>query len=35
MLLEARFFGLRFYVGVRVTGVIDEERATGDGPAQV
>ena len=35
MLLEARFFGLRFYVGVRITGVIDEERATGDGPAQV
>jgi uncharacterized protein (UPF0548 family) len=35
MLLEARFFGLRFYVGVRVTAVIDEERATGDGPARV
>jgi hypothetical protein len=32
MLLEARFFGLRFYVGVRVTGVIDEER-DGDGGA--
>jgi uncharacterized protein (UPF0548 family) len=32
MLLEARFFGLRFYVGVRVTGVIDEERdGNGDG----
>lgn len=29
MLLEGRFFGLRFYVGVRVTGVIDEERDTG------
>ena len=26
MLLEGRFFGLRFYFGVRVTGVIDEER---------
>jgi hypothetical protein len=35
MLLEARFFGLRFYVGVRVTGVIDEERDTGDGPMRV
>jgi hypothetical protein len=35
MLLEARFFGLRFYVGVRVTGVIDEERATDHGPARV
>jgi hypothetical protein len=35
MLLEARFFGLRFYVGVRVTGVIDEERDTGDGPERV
>jgi uncharacterized protein (UPF0548 family) len=35
MLLEARFFGLRFYVGVRVTGVIDEERDSGDGPERV
>ena len=35
MLLEARFFGLRFYVGVRVTEVIDEERGTGDGPERV
>jgi uncharacterized protein (UPF0548 family) len=35
MLLEARFFGLRFYVGVRVTGVIDEERDTGDGRERV
>lgn len=34
MLLEARPFGLRFYVGVRITAVIDEERASGDGPAQ-
>lgn len=32
MLLEGRFFGLRFYLGVRVTSVIDEERDTGDGP---
>jgi uncharacterized protein (UPF0548 family) len=32
MLLEGRFFGLRFYLGVRVTGVSDEERDTGDGP---
>jgi uncharacterized protein (UPF0548 family) len=35
MLLEARFFGLRFYLGVRVTGVIDEERDTGRGPERV
>jgi uncharacterized protein (UPF0548 family) len=35
MLLEGRFFGLRFYVGVRVTGVIDEERDAGDGPERV
>jgi hypothetical protein len=35
MLLEARFFGLRFYLGVRVTGVIDEERDSGDGPERV
>ena len=35
MLLEARFFGLRFYVGVRVTGIIDEERDTLDGPERV
>jgi uncharacterized protein (UPF0548 family) len=26
MLLEGRFFGLRFHLGVRVTGVIDETR---------
>jgi hypothetical protein len=26
MLLEGRFFGLRFYLGVRVTGLIDETR---------
>jgi uncharacterized protein (UPF0548 family) len=35
MLLEARFFGLRFYLGVRVTGVIDEERDTRGGPGRV
>ena len=35
MLLEARFFGLRFYLGVRVTGILDEERDTGDGPERV
>jgi uncharacterized protein (UPF0548 family) len=35
MLLEARFFGLRFYLGVRVTGVIDEERDSGTGPERV
>jgi uncharacterized protein (UPF0548 family) len=28
MLLEGRFFGLRFYLGVRVTGLIDETRDT-------
>jgi len=35
MLLEVRFFGLRFYLGVRVTGILDEERDTGDGPERV
>ncbi len=35
MLLEARFFGLRFYLGVRVTGIIDGERDTGDGQERV
>ena len=35
MLLEARFFGLRFYFGVRVTGITDEERDCGDGPERV
>lgn len=35
MLLEARFFGLRFYLGVRVTEVIDEERDGGEGPERV
>ncbi len=35
MLLEGRFFGLRFYVGVRVTGVIDSERDAGGGRERV
>jgi uncharacterized protein (UPF0548 family) len=35
MLLEARFFGLRFYLGVRVTGVIDKTRDSGHGPERV
>jgi uncharacterized protein (UPF0548 family) len=35
MLLEGRFFGLRFYLGVRITGVIDEARDTRDGQEQV
>ncbi len=37
LLLEGRFFGLRFYLGVRITGVIDEERDAGDddGPVRV
>jgi uncharacterized protein (UPF0548 family) len=35
MLLEARFFGLRFYFGVRVTGVTDVERNSEDGPERV
>lgn len=35
MLLEARFFGLRFYLGVRVTGITDDERDTGEGTERV
>jgi uncharacterized protein (UPF0548 family) len=35
MLLEGRFCGLRFYLGVRVTGVIGEARDTGRGREQV
>jgi uncharacterized protein (UPF0548 family) len=31
LLLEGRFLVLRFYLGVRITGVIDEERDAGDG----
>jgi hypothetical protein len=34
MLLEARFYGLRFYVGVRITEVIDKER-NADGTERV
>ena len=30
MLLEGHFYGLRFYLGVRVTGVTDETRLVGD-----
>lgn len=35
MLLEGRFFGLRFYLGVRFTGVIDQTRDGDDGSDQV
>ncbi len=35
MLLEGRFFGLRFYFGVRVTAVIDETRSSGAGTLRV
>jgi uncharacterized protein (UPF0548 family) len=35
MLLEGRFFGLRFYLGVRVTRVIDETRQGDGGPERV
>lgn len=35
MLLEGRFYGLRFYLGVRVTRVIDETRDTDAGPQRV
>jgi uncharacterized protein (UPF0548 family) len=35
MLLEARFYGLRFYLGVRVTGVTDETRDAGCGRERV
>ena len=35
MLLEGRFFGLRFYLGVRVTGLIDETRDADGGPERV
>ena len=34
MLLEGRFFGLRFYLGVRVTRIIDETRDADDGLEQ-
>ena len=32
MLLVGRFWGLRFHLGVRVGGLVDEERATGGRP---
>ena len=35
MLLEARFHGLRFHIGVRVSGVIDETRHEGGRPVRV
>jgi hypothetical protein len=35
MLLEGRFLFLRFYLGVRVSGVIDGTRVTGHGPERV
>ena len=35
MLLEGRFLFLRFYLGVRVTGLIDETRETKHGPERV
>jgi uncharacterized protein (UPF0548 family) len=35
MLLEGRFYGLRFYLGVRITRVIDETRDGDRGPERV
>jgi uncharacterized protein (UPF0548 family) len=35
MLLEARFLGLRFFIGVRVVGVIDSHRQVEERPVQV
>jgi uncharacterized protein (UPF0548 family) len=35
MLLEVRWHGLRFHAGVRVSGVIDEERTTEGRPVRV
>lgn len=35
MLLEGRFWGLRFYLGVRITGVIDETRGGAGGAERV
>nr|WP_239028518.1 DUF1990 family protein [Pseudonocardia acidicola] len=35
MLLEGRFLALRFYLGVRITDVVDAERAGPDGPERV
>ncbi|GAA4372073.1 DUF1990 domain-containing protein [Hymenobacter koreensis] len=35
MLLRGRFLGFTFWFGVRIGGVIDEERTTPDGPERV
>jgi uncharacterized protein (UPF0548 family) len=35
MLLEGRFYGLRFYLGVRVGGVLDEQRTVDGRPVKV
>jgi hypothetical protein len=35
MLLRARAFGMSFFFGVRVGGVVDETRPTDDGPQRV
>lgn len=35
MLLEARFHGLRFHIGVRVSGVVDETRDHDGRPVRV
>ncbi len=35
MVLEARFYGLHFYLGVRVVAVLDESRHEGGRPARV
>jgi len=35
MLLEGRFFGMRFYFGVRITGVVDETRGGGGAAERV
>jgi uncharacterized protein (UPF0548 family) len=35
MLLEGRFWGLRLYLGVRITRIIDETRDTGNGSERV
>jgi uncharacterized protein (UPF0548 family) len=35
MLLEGRFFGLRLYLGVRVTAVTDEVQSSDNGPERV
>jgi uncharacterized protein (UPF0548 family) len=34
MLLEGRFYGLRFHLGVRVGGLVDEEQATDGRPVR-